>query len=383
MGTRVPCISFPRLVTVTSIALYNCHVTNISWPVLTTAGQLDFNLNIAPDDSSLFFPLSLTTITTKLSIVQSRGWSHVHLGGIQIINNFYLTRTSIVSVDAPSYLHGRQLSFQENGNLGSFKTAPLVVTNQFMIIGSPLLQINGLKLRAVGSFTFDGGNVTDLIELRTLQCMNAQISVTSCCPDLTTFSGDCLTSTSMDCTDCVEWTSLSPSSGPISGGQTITLTYSGIVKGLTVLLYFNNEDVLTCTRSKDRHSVHCVTPAAKTASNVTITLVNGRSFPIILPFSYQYVPWSDWAPVPAPAQVVPFVSSGIPGLPVGHADDATTVARTIMFSAGVALAVITILWIFFNCLCPGCCKKSASFDLFGTPASFTLPFRNISISTPS
>jgi hypothetical protein len=372
----VPTIEFPLLLTMTSLGFIRTQVTYIIWPLLISVDSIWIANNIARhhlivtsnehtknDDTptvggELVFPLSTTTVG-ELKMGGAMGWTRLSLGGIQQLGDFTIDRSDVITIDAPNWIHGHT-AFIQTPLLRSIATAPLVITSSFgLYVTAAPLSLTGLQLRSTGDFLLEGGNITGFEPLHMLQCTKAEITMTSCCPDLTKFTGDCFRSTSLDCQDCLTWTSMSPSSGPISGGQVVTLEYQGVLKAPTVLLYFNNDAAMWCTQVTNRYAVHCITTPVTKPCNVSVSLVNGRSAPILLPFQYRYVNWEDWAPVAAPSRIYNYETSGIPGLPADRSDDAAMVSRTIIISTAIALGVVTLIWLVFSCGCPHQCKNAA------------------------
>jgi hypothetical protein len=360
----------PRLETMTTFGLTLTRVTNLTMPSLLTVDAFSV---VSNRDGDIYFPPDIQWIG-DLSVSGPSNIRVISFGGLRRIKSMYIYSTQVESIYAPSLVFAHGINIMNNVQLSSIQTSSLMVMTNVYITGPTSLNVAGFRLKSTGNFQLEAGNVTGLQTLRTLQCSSSQVSIGSCCPDLTTFTGDCFTPTSIDCHDCVTWTSISPSSGPVSGGQIITLTYTGVVKGIMIIIYFNdNEDGMSCSRtstSDGGYCYRCITPPADASmiGNVTLSLVNGRSLPIVLPWTYEYVNWHDWAPVAADQRSFPYSASPIPGLPVDRSNDASNLSHTIIISSAIAFGVLFVIAIVIRLLgSPQLTRRVAGFDSLVTP----------------
>jgi hypothetical protein len=369
-------LSFPRAITmITDLSLTRNQLLNITWPLWQQGGSIVIGFDTTL--TSVIFPSTLVTMTGHINLQSLSGLTdRVHLGSLHTI-----LALSINACESLQYLIAPLWRYSKSVGLGSLNSLRSIVTGSGLMVRSTLtlsttgineLSFTDFQLRSVGELRITAGNITSFDSIEAVECSFAQVTMSSCCPELYKYHGGCLTSTSVDCHDCVTWTSISPSSGPISGGQVVKLTYDGIAKPSHVLLYLGDSvGVMTCNRQPNDRSFQCLTPVPQHAvpyANLTISLVNGRSAPILLPFQYQYLNWQDWAPVAAPSRRYLYQATSIPGLPSDRSSDTSELSNTIMISAAISFGVLLIIWGLSSIGCSARCRGIRYLDAFDTPS---------------
>ncbi len=225
----------------------------------------------------------------------------ITIGGLVCSNPAVVSLTSM-TCDTPAHVAGivdivvtnedQQVGILVDGY--TFQEAPLfsfILPTAGKISGGTEVTIIGNYFDSAASVTIGGVTCTDFIfnDSTSIACTTGD-HTTAGTVDIVIMNSDGQEVTAIGAYSyqaAPSLTSLSPDSGALTGGTTITITGTGFVNGATVTI-----DGLACTSPNVIHSdsMTCITPAHTTGAVLVIVTNADTQFSGTLPYTYQVAP---------------------------------------------------------------------------------------------